>query len=142
MRLIGKLRGLGRLDGAERRLVIEAAAMLALARLVVRLLPFRVIAAGLRRWPESGAADPALARRVRAAVTIAARNVPWNAVCLPQAIAAKAMLALRGSGSALHLGAAFDGDGRIVAHAWLTAGGEVVIGAGGVAGVSALARFG
>ena len=75
------------------------------------------------------------------AVTIAARNVPWNAVCLPQAMAAKAMLARRGQGSALHLGAARAGDG-LTAHAWLVAGGEVVVGEAGIAEVAPLARFG
>ena len=82
-----------------------------------------------------------LVLEVRHAVTIAARNVPWNAVCLPQAMAAKAMLARRGHGSALHLGAKAEGDG-LAAHAWLVAGGEIVVGEAGIAGMAPLARFG
>ena len=80
--------------------------------------------------------------RVRQAVTMAARNVPWNAVCLPQAMAAKAMLARRGCGSSFHLGADFDAQGKLIAHAWLVAGGTVVVGAAGIADVTPLARFG
>ena len=63
---------------------------------------------------------------------MAGRNVPWNAVCLPQAMAAKAMLARRGCGSSFRLGADFDAQGRIIAHAWLVAGGTIVVGAAGV----------
>jgi hypothetical protein len=79
---------------------------------------------------------------VRKAVTTAARNVPWNAVCLPQAMAAKAMLARRGQGSAIHMGAAFNPDGKLIAHAWLLVGDTVVVGGAGIAGMSPLARFG
>jgi hypothetical protein len=79
---------------------------------------------------------------VRQAVTVAARNVPWNAVCLPQAMAAKAMLARRGQGSALHLGAGKAEAGGFMAHAWLVAGGEIVIGEAGAQAVTPLTRFG
>jgi hypothetical protein len=86
--------------------------------------------------------DEILLLSVRKAVTTAARNVPWNAVCLPQAMAAKAMLARRGCGSSFHLGADFDAQGKLIAHAWLVAGGTIVVGAAGIAGVTPLARFG
>ena len=126
----------------ERRLVGEATVMLALARLVVLTVPFRFLASWLRRRPETASCDTHLLRAVGKAVTVAARNVPWNAVCLPQALAAKAMLARRGCGSALHLGATFDPKGKLIAHAWLVAGGQIVVGAAGIAGMSPLARFG
>jgi hypothetical protein len=127
---------------AERRLVCEAVAMLGLARLAVLAIPFRVMAPWLARAPDTEVCDQALLLRVRRAVTTAARNVPWNAACLPQALAAKAMLARRGHGSAFHLGAAFDARGKLTAHAWLVAGGTVVVGASGIDDVSPLARFG
>ena len=130
------------MSASERRLVGEAALMLALARLIVLTVPFRFVAAWLRRAPETPTCDERLLRAVGRAVTIAARNVPWNAVCLPQALAAKAMLARRGCGSAFHLGATLDPNGKLVAHAWLVAGGQVVVGAAGIAGMSPLGRFG
>ena len=117
--------------------------MLGLARFIVITVPFRLMAPWLARAPERSTCDEALVLRVRKAVTMAARNVPWNAVCLPQAMAAKAMLARRGYGSALHLGAGTDGEGKLIAsHAWLVAGGTIVVGAAGIAGVTPLARFG
>src|SRR5262249_6567022 len=113
---------------ADRQRLCEAVTMLGLARLVVLTVPFRVIRRWLGRAPETSTYDEELLLQVRKAVTTAARNVPWNAVCLPQAMAAKVMLARRGVGSALHLGATIDKNGKLVAHAWLVAGGEVVVG--------------
>jgi hypothetical protein len=142
VRLWGKLGTFGRLSGAERWLALEAVVMLGLAQFVLLIVPFRHIAAGLRRMPETAVHDRELNRRVREAVTLAARNMPWNAVCLPRAITAKMMLARRGCGSAVHFGATLGKDGKIDAHAWLTAGGEIVVGAAGIAGMAPLARFG
>jgi hypothetical protein len=142
MKLQRKLRTFIGMSGADRWLVCEAIVMLGIARFIVITVPFRVMAQWLSRAPHTSSCDEALMLRVRQAVTTAARNVPWNAVCLPQAIAAKAMLARRGCGSAFHFGATFDAQGTLIAHAWLTAGGIVVVGASGIPGMSPLARFG
>ena len=138
-------RRLGRLLGmswTDRLLLIEATLLLAAARIVLVCVPFRRIVPWLERAPETPACDGTAVIAVRRAVTLAAHNVPWNAVCLPQAMAAKAMLARRGQGSALHIGAGMAEAGRLNAHAWLVAGGEVVIGEAGIAEVAPLARFG
>jgi Transglutaminase-like superfamily len=130
------------MSSADRWLVCEAIVMLGMARLIVIAIPFRLVAAWLSRAPQTMSCDQALLLRVRRAVTTAARNVPWNAICLPQAIAAKAMLAVRGCGSSFHLGADLNAQGKLTAHAWLVAGGTVVVGAAGIDGVTPLARFG
>jgi hypothetical protein len=142
MKLRRKLATLFSMRRADLLLICEAVLTLALARLIVLTVPFRFIAPWLARVPATGACDEALVKRVRMAVTVAARNVPWNAVCLPQAMAAKAMLARRGCGTSFHLGAGFDKSGKLIAHAWLEAGGKVVVGAAGIAEVAPLARFG
>ena len=123
MRLVRKLRRFLNMSHRHRLLLLEAALLLGCARLVLLTLPFGRM------------------RAVGDAVTVAARTVPWNAVCLPQAMAAKAMLARRGQGSALHLGTKAEGGG-LAAHAWLVAGGEIVVGEAGIAGMAPLARFG
>jgi hypothetical protein len=130
------------MSSADRWLVCEAIVMLGMARFIVIAIPFRLVAAWLSRAPQTMSCDQALLLRVRRAVTTAARNVPWNAICLPQAIAAKAMLAVRGCGSSFHLGADLNAQGKLTAHAWLVAGGTVVVGAAGIDGVTPLARFG
>jgi hypothetical protein len=142
VRTLRKLRLFCSFASTERSLILEAIVMLGVARVVVVIMPFRWIAAWLERAPKSDGHNDALVSRVRRAVVIAARNVPWNAVCLPQAMAAKIVLARHGCGSALHLGANFNGQGKLVAHAWLVSGGEIVVGAAGADSVMPLARFG
>jgi hypothetical protein len=142
VRLVRKLDRFLQITNRQRLLLLEAALFLGVSRLVLMTVPFRHIAPWMRRAPDSAGHDPAAVSAVRQAVTVAARNVPWNAVCLPQAMAAKAMLARRGQGSALHLGAAKAASGGLTAHAWLVAGGEIVIGEAGIADMAPLARFG
>jgi hypothetical protein len=142
VRLVRKLGNFLRMSHGRRLLLLEAALLLGCARLALVTLPFGRVARWLQRAPDSGRHDDATVLAVRDAVTVAARNVPWNAVCLPQAIAAKAMLARRGHGSALHLGAGKAEGGALAAHAWLEAGGRIVIGEAGTANMAPLARFG
>jgi Transglutaminase-like superfamily len=137
-----KLKTFLSMGGTDRWLVCEAIVMLGMARFIVIAAPFRLVARWLSYAPHTMSCDEALLLRVRQAVTTAARNVPWNAECLPQAIAAKAMLARRGCGSSLHLGADLNAQGKLTAHAWLVAGGTVVVGAVGIRYVTPLARFG
>jgi hypothetical protein len=141
VRLGRKLGSFRQMTIRQRLLVLEAVLLLGVSRLVLLVLPFGRIAPWLQRAPDSGAGDTATVLAVRQAVTVAARNVPWNAVCLPQAMTAKAMLARRGQGSALHLGTAI-GDSGLNAHAWLVAGGEIVVGEAGLPDMTPLARFG
>jgi hypothetical protein len=137
-----KLKTFLAMRGADRLLVCEAIVMLTLARVIVLTVPFRYVALCLSCRPKTDSADEVLLLRVRKAVTTGARNVPWNAACLPQAMAAKVMLARRGCGSSLHLGADLDGIGKLTAHAWLVAGKIVVVGAAGIPDVAPLVRFG
>ncbi|MEI6203099.1 MAG: lasso peptide biosynthesis B2 protein [Enhydrobacter sp.] len=138
-RKLGLLRGI---RGAQLLLLVEAALFLALARLAILVIPFRRIVPWLVRSPDEPQRDAVQIATVRQAVEIAARNVPWNAVCLPQAMACKAMLARRGQGSALHIGAAKGAREELMAHAWLVAGGEIVIGEDDSSRMTPLARFG
>ena len=137
-----KLGRLLRMSGTERALLLEAMLFLAVARLTLLVVPFSRVVPWLERAPDSADRNAAAIAAVRQAVVLAARNVPWNAVCLPQAMASKAMLARRGQGSALHIGAALPDGGGLTAHAWLVAGGEIVVGEAEIGGVTPLARFG
>lgn len=126
--------------GARRRaLLIEAALLLLAARLALVAIPFPRLAA---RWgefvdpgdprasraPARHEADARLAADVSWAVTRAARHVPFAAVCLPQAMAARVMLKRRGIASVLHFGAAKGSAKPLDTHAWLDAAGVEVTG--------------
>jgi len=121
-------------------LLLEAAVWLALARLAVLTIPFPRIAKRLGTFTAPGdglqhgipaiAAPDAvtLAKEISWAVTCAARHVPFKAVCLPQALAARQMLTRRGVSSALYFGASKDSVGMFESHAWLLAAGVEVTG--------------
>jgi hypothetical protein len=112
----------------------EAAAALLSARLRLRRLPFRQVAARLGplvrpEAAEAPALDPAreaAARDIGWAVRLAAPALPFRALCLEQALAAQAMLARRGIGCVLNLGV--EGAQGMTAHAWLSAGAVRVTG--------------
>jgi hypothetical protein len=107
-----------------------AAAVLILADLLLRLLPFGAIARRIQRTlPDAPSpAEPDLTvRRVKWAVCAARRRLPWIA-CLATAIAANRLLAWRGIASKLWLGVRPGDEAAIAAHAWLEAEGCVVTG--------------
>ena len=121
----------------KKLLVGEAVINLALARLALFFMPFRSLAAwfGTLSVPGDGVKGPAprsdqleVVQEVGWAVTRAARYVPFRAVCLPQAIAAKAMLNRRDVPNVMHFGVAKRTDLPLEAHAWLDAGAVEVTG--------------
>lgn len=132
------LRRFGQIGWGRRALVAEAVLGLLAARVTLAVVPFPNLARRLGRFVPPlearrlGAAASAEAARTAAeigwAVTRAARYVPFKAVCLPQAIAAQAMLRRRGVASVMHFGAARGADAALDAHAWLDAAGVEVTG--------------
>ena len=128
------------IGGRERLLLAEAIWALATARFQLATQPFPRIAQRLggfvtpakaRETTAAWAAAPddqATASKIGWAVTRAARHVPFGAVCLPQAMAAKTMLARRGIASVMHFGTMRDEKLSLSAHAWLDAAGVEVTG--------------
>lgn len=123
------------LPWTERLLLLEAWAWLIAARLLLWLVPFRFIAPRLGKQvngpPPAEALPPAppVALQIGPAVERMARHTPWGSPCLPQAVAAKAMLRRRGLVSTLYLGMRKDKSGAPQAHAWLTCGQDILTGA-------------
>lgn len=138
-RLRSILRRFGDVGPHRRALLVQAVAWLLLARLALLFVPFPKLARRLgtfmpptdERVSAAAAAAPdqaELAREIGWAVTRAARHVPFEAVCLPQAMAARMMLTRRGVHSVLHFGAAKGRTKPLDAHAWLDAAGVEVTG--------------
>src|ERR1700749_4956154 len=122
--------------------VREAAVMLVLARIPLRFVPTARIFAWADRPP----------RRIRrfavdeiAWVAWAVEYLgakPWiNALCLPRALAAHAMLRRRGIASRLCLGVARDRD-ALSAHAWVEIGDDKIVGGAEADGFTPIATFG
>ncbi len=129
-----RVRRLGQVGIREHALLVEATIGLAAARIAILTIPFPRIARRLggfmaphqaedkARQAAPTEQDLDIARKIGWAVTIAARNVPFKAVCLPQAMAAHHMLRKRGIFSIMHFGTAPGTALSLDAHAWLNAG--------------------
>jgi len=121
----------------------EASAMLALAAVLIPLLPFKLLVRTLA-W---GGADPAkherpqpLAARLTLAVERASRRMPWRTVCFHRGLATHWMLRRRGLESILHYGVGH-GEGRLGAHVWVSLDGHILIGADEAASHACVASF-
>jgi hypothetical protein len=122
------------LDRSGRRLVLEAASLMALVWTGLRLLPLPT----LRRILDRYAGPPATTRQadarssapVRWAIGAVAARLP-QATCLVQALAADAMLRRRGFATELRIGVRVrvSHGAPLEAHAWVECGGAVVTGA-------------
>lgn len=111
--------------------LIEAMALLVLARYLIRAVP-------MKRWrgtlgklgePRAGQFD-ANYRDVSRAVVRAAGKLPGEYVCLPRAMAVQWMLRRRGLPSAIIIGVTPQQTGAKshAFHAWVEGGGQIIIG--------------
>lgn len=143
----------GQVEEPRRKLAAEAAFWLLLARLALIFVPFSILARhlGSFRSPADARAlqgrtmisrdEVRLAVEVGWAVTRVAHHLPFEAKCLPQAMAARIMLKRRGVASVMHFGAAKGRDKPIDAHAWLDAAGIEVTGYPVAEGFAEIACF-
>jgi hypothetical protein len=122
------------LSAADRWLVVEAAMLLAVARLGIASVPFPVLRRALdrsghifRRRPH-GESESSVAR-LAWAVAAVARRVPFRSTCLVESLAADAMLRRRGYASEIRFGVRAPSGGDLAAHAWVEHEGAVVFGA-------------
>jgi hypothetical protein len=141
------------IGGRRRGLVVEAALWLLAARIALVAVPFPALARriGVFVAPSDdrvthaahggSEGDAFLAEEIGWATVRAARYVPFKAVCLPQAMAARIMLRRRGVASVLRFGAAKGAQRAIDAHAWLDAAGVQVTGYPVAAQFSEIACF-
>lgn len=124
-------------------LALEAAVLLVLAQVAVKLLSgprtTRLLGSPQPAAPlvRSARLDP-VAWRMGHMVSRVARLLPSHPVCLPQALATRAMLRRRGFAARSHLGVT--GTQPLEAHAWVSVDGFVVVG-GPVAHVTEIAAF-
>ncbi|HEU0133612.1 MAG TPA: lasso peptide biosynthesis B2 protein, partial [Allosphingosinicella sp.] len=122
-----RLAGLVRTAWPKRALVAEACWALAIAETRLRLSSLKhqgvpgLVPPGdeASAVQAGGAGERKAALEVGWAVTRVAAYFPASAMCLAQALAARAMLRRRGIGSLMHFGVARAEGGPFEAHAWL-----------------------
>lgn len=134
-----------RRSASDLLIAAEALALLVAFRVGLALLPVRRII-GLLARPESVRRSPAreshvIIRRVQWAVCAVARRSAIEFVCFPQALAGYTMLRRRGVQSTLVYGVARSSAGELLAHTWLTVGGEIILGADAAKDFTAIERW-
>ena len=127
---IRKIKRFQAMTGGERHLLLEAALLLTLLRLGLRLLPFQTVRGLLARFGADAkapaASDTETTRRVLWAVTAASCRL--GLTCLPQALAAHTLLARRGLASELRIGVTRTSGSPLEAHAWIEDESGILIG--------------
>ena len=129
MLLLRKLNSLFNQSFTTQLLLLPAWLMTGLARLLVLLVPFRLLAPGLGRHHGVSAFIPLLDQKQQAkalsigrAVRMSSTLAPWNANCQAQAISARWLMGLFGLPYAVFYGVAKDPIEKMKAHAWVCAG--------------------
>lgn len=125
----------------------EAMLALVVAASSLKILPFRRLVAFAGRSTPHAHSEPRERERARAiarvrwGVQVCARRAPWRAKCFEQGLAAAWMLRRRGIAATLHYGVAKDPDGGLIAHVWVRAMGQDVIGCETACAFTDVARF-
>jgi hypothetical protein len=133
-----RLAGLFRTAWPRRGLVAEACVHLVIVETKLRLFPLKwqgmrdLVPAAASPFVEQPAGGGQFKRQaaldVGWAVTRIGAYFPLSAMCLAQALAARAMLRRRGIDSIMHVGVARSQEAAFEAHAWLEAAGVEVTG--------------
>ena len=115
----------------ELRLIVEAAFLLGLIRIVLAAVSFATLRQTLDRcatW--SAGISVATPQLIAWSVGATAKRLPIRHTCLSEALAADVMLRRRGFDSEVRLGVRKRGDDsqRLDGHAWVACDGVVVIG--------------
>jgi hypothetical protein len=135
------------LPSADRWLVSETVLFLALARVAVVVLPFRMVASALGKQSIDLADTSEITEpspqidRVRWALRRISCHTPWRSNCLAKAFAGRLMLRRRRIASTVFFGMAKNSDGRLQAHAWLRTGNKALTGGSNLDRYAILAKF-
>lgn len=129
-------------------IILEAWCLLALARIMLLILPFRKLAPllGKRSSPETEDLYNPLhhdrLHRISTAILKAAAYSPWRTQCFEQALAARLMLRCRGLATTVFFGVSKSRKkGNFNAHAWLQCNGLTVTGGKHVEQFTVIACF-
>jgi hypothetical protein len=136
MRIVRLVRGFGHLGLEDQARFVVAWSLLGVTRLMILVLPFTAVRRMLGEGRSHEGPTPELVLddddRIRAArlgviVQAAARHTPWRSDCYPQALTARLLLGVAKVPHVISFGLRRD-SGRLVAHAWVHAGGVPVTG--------------
>lgn len=134
-----------RLSFRRKILVLETVFYLGIFRLLLLIVPFRVIAKLLERTkqqPQQEITPERLQkhREIAASIKTLSQHVPWKTECLVEALCARQMLAVRRIPNTVYFGVSKT-KSDVKAHAWVESGGLILVGASGWEDFTAITKF-
>lgn len=128
---VRRLRNFSAVASGERKMFLEAAALIVITRVAIALVPFRFISKCLELYScgrrATTPSDDAL-KNVRLAILRAAPLIP-HTTCLTQSLVGAAMMSRRGYPAKICIGVA-KRENKFGAHAWVECDGAAVLGSG------------
>lgn len=116
-----------RLKFADVRYLLVAWGLVVFYRAALAIVPYRLVKYALPTAGAASVAPPWALARTRWAVSNASRAA-FGATCLPQALAANALLSFQGYASVVRIGVRRGESGVVQAHAWVLSENRVVVG--------------
>jgi hypothetical protein len=131
---------------AEQLLYIEVTFWLGMFRIAILILPFKVIASLLgKHMSESDKKhrfkSMETAKLIALSIRTMSLRLPWECKCLAQAVSGKIMLDNRKISNTLYLGVAKDENEKLIAHAWLRIGENIILGDEGLDRFAVVSTF-
>jgi hypothetical protein len=117
----------------ERFLLLEAFILTGIFRFAILFIAFNKIAKLSGKYKGESSQyvsdiEKVTINKIAWAVAIISLHTPWESKCLVKALTAQLMLTKRKISSTLYLGVAKDEEKKLIAHAWLRSGTEVITG--------------
>lgn len=131
--LIRKICKFLKLPSRDKILLIEAFFLTGIIRFAILFIPFNRLAKLAGKYKEESSeylrdVDRFTTKRIGWVVNIISRNTPWESKCLVKALTAQILLKQRKISSTLYLGVAKDKENKLIAHAWLRSGVDIITG--------------
>lgn len=144
--LFRKIAKLLNLAWREKLLLLETFLLTGIIRFVILFVPFKKLATLVGKYKEESSEmisdeDKVIARKISWVVFAVSNRTPWESKCLVRALTAQIMLSARKISSTLYLGVARDEEKKLIAHAWLRSGENIITGAHEKAEFTEVAKF-
>jgi len=114
-------------------LLLEALLLTGVVRFAILFIPFNKIVKIFGRYSKESpeivsGKEKDIAQKIVWAVLAVSKHTPWESRCLVRALTMQIMLNARNVSSTLYLGIAKDKEKKLIAHAWLRSGTNIITG--------------
>lgn len=132
-RLVKRLYKFSRISWKDKLLLIQAFFLTGLIRFAILFIHFNKLAKLAGKYKEESIQylsdiERFTAKKISWGVNIVSRSTPWESKCLVKALTAQILLKQRKISSTLYLGVAKDKQNKLIAHAWLRSGIDIITG--------------